>query len=81
MAELELGATIKNALFCLGWCGSVDCVSACELKGRGFESLSGRAHAWVVGQVPSRGHVRGNHLMFLSLSPSLPLSLKIKQNL
>ena len=32
---------------------------------------------WVVGQVPSRGHVRGNHtLMFLSLSPSLPLSLE-----
>ena len=35
------------------------------------------AHAWVVGQVPSRGCARGNHtLMFLSLSPSLPLSLK-----
>ena len=32
-----------------------------------------RAHAWVVGQVPSGGHVRGNHtLMFLSLSFSLP---------
>ena len=27
-----------------------------------------RAHAWVAGQVPSRGHTRGNHtLMFLSL--------------
>ena len=36
-----------------------------------------RAHAWIVGQVPSGGHVRGNHtLMFLSLSFSLlsPLS-------
>ena len=32
-----------------------------------------RAHAWVVGQVPSRGRARGNHtLMFLSLSFSLP---------
>ena len=32
-----------------------------------------RAHAWVVGQVPSGGHVRGNHtLMFLSPSYSLP---------
>ena len=32
-----------------------------------------RAHAWVVGRVPSRGHSRGNHtLMFLSLSFSLP---------
>ena len=32
-----------------------------------------RAHAWVVGQGPSRGHTRGNHtVMFLSLSFSLP---------
>ena len=32
-----------------------------------------RAHAWVVGQVPSRGCERGNcTLMFLSLSFSLP---------
>ena len=32
-----------------------------------------RAHAWVVGQVPSRGRARGNHtLVFLSLSVSLP---------
>ena len=31
--------------------------------------------AWIAGQVPSRGHMRGNHtLIFLSLSPSLPLS-------
>ena len=36
-------------------------------------SLPGRAHAWVAGQVPSRGCRRGNHaLMFLSLSLSLP---------
>ena len=39
-----------------------------------------RAQAWVVGQIPSRGHRRGNHtLIFLSLSPSLPLSLKINK--
>ena len=39
-----------------------------------------KAHAWVVGQVPSRRHDRGNHtLMFLSLSPSLSLSLKINK--
>ena len=40
-----------------------------------------RAHAWVAGQVPSGGRVRGNYtLMFLSLSFSLPspLSKKIK---
>ena len=37
-----------------------------------------RAPAWVVGQVLSRGRARGNHtLMFPSLSPSLPLCLKI----
>ena len=36
-----------------------------------------RAHVWVAGQVPSRGHTRGNHtLMLLSLSFSVlsPLS-------
>ena len=39
-------------------------------------SIPSRAHAWVVGQVPSRGHMRGNHtLMFLSL----PLSLKVNK--
>ena len=38
-----------------------------------------RAHAWVAGQVPSRGRMRSNHtLMFLSLSPHLSLCLKIK---
>ena len=36
------------------------------------------AHTWVAGQVPSRGRVRGNHTsMFLSVFPSLHLSLKI----
>ena len=35
-----------------------------------------RAHGWVSGQVPSRRHVRGNHvLLFLSLSFSLPAPL------
>ena len=35
-----------------------------------------RAHAWLAGQVPSRGSTRGNHtLMFLSLSFSLPSPL------
>ena len=39
-----------------------------------------RAHAWVAGQVPSRGGVGGNYtLIFLSLSPSLPLSPKISK--
>ena len=35
-----------------------------------------RAHAWVVGQLSSGGHMRGNHtLMFLSLSFSFPSPL------
>ena len=35
-----------------------------------------RAHAWVASQAPSRGCMRGNHmLMFLSLSLSLPSPL------
>ena len=43
-----------------------------------FDSQS--AHTCVVGQIPSRGHMRGNHtLIFLSLSSSLPLSLKINK--
>ena len=38
-----------------------------------------RAHAWVMGQVPSRGHMRSKHaLMFPSLSPlPSPLSEKL----
>ena len=41
-----------------------------------------QAGAWVVGQVPSRGRVRGNHaLMFLSLSFSLPSPLSKTKNL
>ena len=39
-----------------------------------------RAHAWVAGQVPSRGCVRGNHtLMFLTFSFFLLPSLKINK--
>ena len=35
-----------------------------------------RAHAWIAGQVPSKGRMRGNHtLMFLSLSFSLSFPL------
>ena len=35
-----------------------------------------RAQAWVMGQIPSKGFMRGNHtLMFLSLSFSLPSPL------
>ena len=43
-------------------------------------SIPSQGTCRVVGQVPSRAHVRGNHtLMFLSLSPSFPLYLKINK--
>ena len=41
-----------------------------------------RAHAWVVGQVPNRGHSRSNHTLMCfspSLSASLLFSLKINK--
>ena len=35
-----------------------------------------RTHAWIVGQVPGGGHMKGNHtLMFLSSSFFLPSPL------
>ena len=56
----------------------MDWALASELKGYWFISQPG-SHAWVAGQVHSRGHVRGNHtLMFLSLCPSLPSPSKNK---
>ena len=55
----------------------------CGLQTKGSPVLLPvRAHAWVAGQVPSGGHVRGNlTLMFLFLSFSLPCPLsKMKYN-
>ena len=55
-----------------GWCGSVGwnivpCSKRLQVR------FPVRAHAWVVGQVPTCGHVRGNHtLTFLSPSSCLP---------
>ena len=72
---------VRNTEMHPGCYGSVDWVPACEPKGW-LIGFTVRAQAWVAGQVPSRGRTRGNHtLMFLSLSPSLPLSLKISKNL
>ena len=51
------------------WCGPVDWVPACKPLVVRFPV---RAHAWVVGQVPSGEYVRDNNtLMFLSLPPPL----------
>ena len=42
--------------------------------------IPSQAHAWVAGQVPSWGGVRGNHiLMFLSFSFSLKVNKVFKK--
>ena len=49
-----------------GWCSSV--IERRPVNQRVAVRFPVREHAWVAGQVPSRGSVRGNHtLMFLSL--------------
>ena len=51
-------------------------VQAWKSKGRQFDSQS-RAHAWVAGQVRSKGErERQLHIDISLLSPSLPLSKK-----
>ena len=60
------GSSIKN-IQSPGWC-----LNGLRTKGS-LVQFPVRAHAWVSGQVPSRGRLRGNHsLMFLSLPFSLP---------
>ena len=56
--------------------GVAQCMSA-DLKTEGSPvRFPVRAHAWVAGQVPSRGRTRGNHtLMFLPFSFSFPSPL------
>ena len=72
-----LASNFKRAGFCPGWCSSVNRAQACESKGHRFDPQSGHMPGLQAG-APVGGHVRGNHTsMFLSLSPSLPLSLKI----
>ena len=77
-AQFSSVSLLKRVSVGTGWCGSVDWVPACKPKGHRLDFQS-RAHAWIAGQVPSRGHAKVNHtLMFLSLSftlsPSVPLS-------
>ena len=68
----------KNTIW-LPWLVWLIGLSTCLWNNDSWVQFPVRAQAWVVGHVPSRGYSRGNHtLMFLSsLSPSLPLSLKI----
>ena len=61
-----------------GWCGSVDWALAGEPS---LVPFPVREHAWVVGQVPSRGRVRGNLVSHAhSLPPFHFLSLSKKKN-
>ena len=70
-------AYIRVVVPCLVWLSGL---SAC-LRTKGLTvRFPVTAHAWVAHQAPSRGCARGNHtLMFLSLSPSFHLSLKINK--
>ena len=69
----HVGSKIK--WLCPSWCGSVDWVPACELKGRQFNSQSGHLPG-LQARSPVVGHVRSNHtLMFPSFSFSFPSPL------
>ena len=62
---------------CFALAGVAQWIEHWPVNQRSLVRFPVRAHAWVVGQVPSRECVKGNHtLMFLSLSfSSLPSSL------
>ena len=70
---------VKSKLFLIALAGVAQWIERAGLRTKGSPvRFPVRAHAWVAGQVPSRGCVRGNHtMMFLSLSFSLPSPLKI----
>ena len=69
----EIQMFVRNYYKQLPWLVWLSGLSA-SLQTRGLlVRFPVRAHVWVVGLVPNRGHMRGNHiLMFLSLSSSLP---------
>ena len=72
--------SFKNWKSCPGWCGLVDWVLACEAKGHWFDSQWG--HMPGLGpRSPKGGTERATtHWCFIpSLSPSLPLFLKINK--
>ena len=59
----------KKRIIGPGWCSSVDWAQAVNQRVASPVQFPVRAHAWVVGQIPSRGCMRGNHtLMFLPVT-------------
>ena len=66
----------KRCLSSPDWCGSLGWVipQTQQLP----VQCPARAHAWLSGQVPRWGCVRGNQLLFLSCSVSLPSPLSKK---
>ena len=71
MPDLHFWKAVQKELHHPSWCGSLDRVTACGLKGRRFDSQSGH-----IPGLWARQHARGNHtLMFVSLSFSLPSPL------
>ena len=70
-----------SKIFLSPWLVWLSGLSACLRTKGSLVRFPVRAHAWVAGQIPSGGHVRGNHWCFSpSLSPSLSHSLKINKN-
>ena len=68
-------------IFCPGWYTTTAQWIEYRLWNKGSPvQFPVRAHAWVGGQVPSGGYVRGNHTSIFSpsLTPSLPLGSKNK---
>ena len=62
-----------------GWCGSVERVLVCELKGHRFDSWSGHMPGLRASSPVGSLWEEANQCSFPSLSPSCPLSLKINK--
>ena len=68
--------TLKKKIFLLALAGVAQWIECWPANQRVAGLIPVGAHAWVAGQVPSRGCARGNHtLMYLPLSFSLPSHL------
>ena len=76
----DLDWTIRKHGYCPGWCGSVDWMAACKLKGHQFNSWSGHMPGlWARFPVGGIREATIHCSFSFSLSPSFPLSLKINK--